>query len=592
MEVFVRSFLILSSVLAVSAVAALASGCSSATDDSGSNANADTTTASPADIAAAKAAVALIAGANAHCNACHTASKADITRWGATMKSLEDNCLSPTLPLTNDQRVACLKDDTGAFVPAKLGLYAAGARTAQFAGYFANPTDYQDFQDASAMPMGTDVPALTDAQFQSIKTWVLNGMPALDIAMSDPDLGPCTPSISPDLKQHMTTMATDGWAARLADAATPMYGCGEASGQQCLTSLTDITSQWTSPNANQTLRKLRDIPFRSHWWIRSSPDGQYTGFGLNNDAKLLDESKAGTDAIIDVKASYDPQFFPNNQGFSFAGAGGGSGPIKVCTMSVIAGASSTNPITLNEPGCTRIISSVYQTVGAALDNHLYLMSTGTHVNDDAESSGTGPRPGFDTNAQTILTPMVNDGNQFTPRANIVMSLPFEGDQALSASDSLLLTRFGGSTGHRGYHIRKLNITETPSTTPGGLTTYSATSDVIGTVCGNGAKPAMSYDERFIVTHQYVDTNDPASAGLPAQSSNVVLMDLLTGEVTRLTNMGARQYAFAPHFRADGWIYFIVRDMNSPTETLVASDAALRRMAATPTIPVTPPAANP
>jgi hypothetical protein len=33
-------------------------------------------------------------------------------------------------------------------------------------------------------------------------------------------------------------------------------------------------------------------------------------------------------------------------------------------------------------------------------------------------------------------------------------------------------------------------------------------------------------------------------------------------------------------------------MNSPTETLVASDAALRRMAATPTIPVTPPAANP
>ena len=90
------------------------------------------------------------------------------------------------------------------------------------------------------------------------------------------------------------------------------------------------------------------------------------------------------------------------------------------------------------------------------------------------------------------------------------------------------------------------------------------------------------DERFIVTHSYTD---PAANpdNLPLKSSNVTLVDLLTGEVTRLTTMKDRQYAFAPHFRADGWIYFVVRDMLGG-ETLVASDAALRRMAATPTVP--------
>lgn len=577
-----RSTLIVSSILALSAgIAAFASGCSATSDDDQSAASGESA-ATSSEIAQARAAVALLSGAQAHCNQCHTASKTDIQRWGVQMKTIEDTCLSPTLTMTDAERIACLKED-GSFTPAKLGLYAAGAKSAQFTTLFANDAaGLADLQDSAGMPLGGDN-VLTDSQFATVKKWVLAGMPALDVALQDPDLGPCQASITPALRTHMTTMHTDGWAARLADQATPMFGCGEGGAAQCLSTFPDISSTWSTPNANQTLRKLRDVPFRSHWWIRSSPDGKYTGFGLNNAAKLIDNSKPGANGIIDVKASYDPQFFPNNEGFSFAGVGSGNGPIKVCKSSVIANASSTTPITLNEAGCSTIISSVYQTVGAALDNHLYLMSTGTHVNDDAESSGSGPRPGFDANASTILTPMVNDGNKFVPQRNVTLSLPYEGDQALSASNSLLLTRFGGAKGKRGYHIRKLTVTETPGT-GGAATTYSATSDVIGTVCANGAKPAMSYDERFIVSHQYVDPTDNPD-NLPLKSSNIVMIDVLTGEVIRLTNMKDRQYAFAPHFRADGWIYFVVRDMNvSSNETLVASDAALRRMAATPTVP--------
>lgn len=550
----------------------------SAGDDTATGENAATS----AEISQARTAVSLLAGAQAHCNQCHTASKQDIQRWGAQMKEVEDTCLSPSLSLTSEQRIECLKED-GFFSAGKLGLYAAGVKTAQFATLFGNDTAaLADFRDSAGMPLGGEN-SLTDQQFASVKKWVLAGMPALDVALTDPDLEPCRASITPALRNHMTAMHTDGWGARLADAATPMFGCGEGSGEACLTSFADISSTWSAPDANQTLRKLRDVPFRSHWWIRSSPDGKFTGFGLNNSAKLIDLSKPGSDGIINVKASYDPQFFPNNEGFSFAGVGSGNGPIKVCKNSVMTNASSSTPITLNEPGCSTIISSVYQTVGAALDNHLYLMSTGTHVNDDAESSGSGPRPGFDGNASTILTPMVNDGNKFVPQRNVTLSLPFEGDQGLSPSNNLLITRFGGKAGKRGFKIRKLTVTETPGT-GGAAATYSATSDVIGTVCVSGAKPAMSFDERFIVTHEYVDPADNAD-NLPLKSANVVMVDLLTGEVVRLTTMKDRQYAFAPHFRADGWIYFVVRDMNNPNnETLVASDAALRRLAQTPTIP--------
>ena len=53
-----------------------------------------------------------------------------------------------------------------------------------------------------------------------------------------------------------------------------------------------------------------------------------------------------------------------------------------------------------------------------------------------------------------------------------------------------------------------------------------------------------------------------------------LIDLATGTRTRITNMGPGQYALFPHFRSDGWIYFIVRSPSSASETFVASDAAL------------------
>src|SRR5690349_11784879 len=118
-----RSVVLLSSILAVSAGVAFAFGCSAPEEGADTNEAA----ATAAEISMARAAIAVIAGAQAKCNQCHTASKTDVLRWGQAMQNIENTCLSPSLTLTPEQRVLCLRenptDPASAFTAGKLGLY-------------------------------------------------------------------------------------------------------------------------------------------------------------------------------------------------------------------------------------------------------------------------------------------------------------------------------------------------------------------------------------------------------------------------------------------------------------------------------------
>jgi hypothetical protein len=554
-----------------------AAGCSSR-GDSASNDSALTTD----QLALGRAAVDLIAGEHAHCNLCHTASRDDVKRWGTAMQGIAHDCFSTQM--SDAERVACMSDaptePSSSFSATKLGLFAAGASALEPLFRSADPTGARfKALKSAAMPAGTHVPGWTADEFTTVKTWVLSGMPGFDELLggpSEPDV--CVPSISPALAAHVAQMKTEGWGARLADAATPMFGCGSTSNPgTCLANVPLLSAPWGAPGVAQTLRELHAFP-RTSYWVRSSADGRFVGFGQFTSAGIIDLAAPAGAPPIAVDARYDPSFFPNNDGVSFAGTDLDSdeaGPIRVCRQSALTSAASLSApkLTLKESGCTEIANTVYQSVGAALDGAAFWMSSGAHVNDDGANQITHPLAGFDKSSQTTLIPMVSDGVGYQPRPAVELATPFEGDQMLSPSSRLLVTRFGAKAGHRGYRIRRLNTTTTPN---GATTQIGATTEVIGTICGSGAKPMVSYDERFVVTHRYVDPAE--GSGLPENSSNVILTDLVTGDVVRLTNMGANQYALYPHFRADGWLYFLVRDKNgSGKETLVATDAALQRL---------------
>jgi hypothetical protein len=596
-------------LVALSAIAAFA-GCTTK-EESSEQSESQLDTAE--DIALAKNAIKSIAGANAKCTQCHTAGKDDVKRWGAAMKTIEDACLSSTLTLTAKERIACLRIDSAdpdsGYSAEKLGLYAAAATHTSMKELFAQAygdagadAQYSEFKVQAGMPIG-NMPGINETDFAVIKQWVMKGMPAIDTVMDEPGAFPCVPKMTPEMIAHMTKMKTDGWAAKHADNSTPMARCGTATqATECLTNFPNITTTWGPAGTTQTLRQIKKMTTRSSYWTRSSADGRFVAQG-GSPSRIIDINAADTVAPVTAAAPYDPGFFPNNDGFSFAGTQAGG--LRVCRQSVLLNALTTpeRRITFSEPGCTQIINTVYQSVGAALDGSLFWMVTGAHTNDPGGSSGP-LSASFGANATTTMTPMYNDGTRYVPGQNVFVKFPFEGDQQMSPSNTLLITRFGQKAGTSGYRIRKVVATIIP---PGGnpdggaadastpvtdagtsseagsdnnnrdnntdapLPTVEVSTQELATVCLAGGKPQLSFDERFMAVHQYTDSN-ANPLGLPAGTSNIFVIDLKTSEIYQVTKVAAGQQALYPHFRADGWLYFIVRE--SGKETIVASDVVL------------------
>ncbi len=126
-----------------------------------------------------------------------------------------------------------------------------------------------------------------------------------------------------------------------------------------------------------------------------------------------------------------------------------------------------------------------------------------------------------------------------------------------------------------------------STMPGPSTGGPVRLRELARYCVPGNKVAFSYDERYFVTQHYNGDEDAVELGFTGPSdpgfaeyrsegsADLILVDLATGTRTRLTHMGPGQYALFPHFRSDGWIYFIVRGdtgIGGSGERVMATDA--------------------
>ena len=579
-----RSILPFSSALLLASLAALSLGpvgCAAPAEDVGASDHADTTAAG--DLADAQFAVALLGGTSGRCSGCHGVTQQKLQGWGNAMKDVEAKCFAPP-NLTAAQRVDCLRSTPGQasspFAAKRLGLYAAGAGFDQFkkifsAAFPSDPSQYAGFTHTAGMPR-SGAP-LTQDEFSRVKAWALRGMPQLAAAFNaTPQPTACTPKTTPELQAHIADMKATGWGARLADASTPMFGCASgAPTTACLSDKPDATSTFGNTDVPQMLRTLHKQKLKSHYWVRSSADGRYVGYGMDDSASIVDLTKPDTAPEISVEADYDPYFLPSNDGFAFAGSHSNGG-ITLCRQSLLSdvGSAAAPAISLDESKCSAVGENVYMSIGTALDQSRYFMTFGLHENDDGGNDVTSPLPAaFGVGSTTIFTPMVNDGLSYKPQPQVTVSTPFEGDMMLSPSSEVAATVFGDGRTQLGYRLRFVK----PQTNPAGAVA-SIDLPLAAEVCMRGQKPNISFDERFLVSHQYVDNTAPGEAGLPLSSSNIVMTDLLTGNQFRVTTMKAGQFALYPHFRADGWLYFAVRDMNAKVEYLVATDIAVRQPA--------------
>jgi len=491
--------------------------------------------------------------------------------------------------------VNCMRLEPGnsasIYSPSKLGIYSAAAHLGWFQDTFKQAfpdgeggnnadtwaLDYGKFKNRVSMPKGNH-PRFTQGEFDIIAEWFARGLPRLTTYIA-PDSGPtsCTQSISPQVGTHVGQMATQGWGAVNRSAGMNMFGCGAATDpRQCLTSMPNATSKsyasgWTKTG---TLRILREFNFNTFYWTRSSPDGRFVANGATGDGSVISDLQ--TDKDIRVDAAYDPGFFPDNRAWVFQGTPIGAG---FCSMGLLT--SNPDRIDFSESQCSSIGSvSLYQHLGQGLGGGDYFVINSQFTSDNPSGAVThDPSAGFAKTAELKLTPMIFDGTKYVGKPPVTSVAPFEGDSVLSPSTKLVVSRFGNESGQLGYVLRRVNAT------PNGAS-YDVTTTEVGRYCTQGAKPSVSFDERYMVTHHYVGASDFADLGfasandpgfqaiLSKGSANIIVVDLVTGARSRVTTMQAGQYALFPHFRSDGWFYFLVRDSNTGKEYAVASDAAL------------------
>lgn len=586
---------------------AVAAACSSSAE----NVDADESFATDEELA--KRALQIVgvkqyAGGEGHaCMACHGESRTKFQEWAesyteakrvlesrvASKKKIDQFRIDPFTP-------------TSGYTPNKLGFLAAGVHlpdhplTKKLGDTFVTafgatkgPDEFRKLREAARMPIRPDHDRLTKREFATLLQWVDKGMPKLKELM--PEAGrpvACEPLYTDELKAHIKQMQEKGWAARNLEQGMPMFACTDKDPTHCFTQqlggkdvfaksdTLEVSRSWAMPGT--TVRVIAEMPVGTSFWTRNSADGRFAASGREGEvpegiegsaffvdfAPLLKGEKL---RLIGANASYDPSFFPDNSGFLFQGGGS-----HYCTQNILTKANTKN-VQFTEAECSSLENvGLYQSVGRRLgDNEL---SDHFIVNNSFESDdgyGRDTTPSFGEEEKATIRVMISTGSDgYKIGQNVSLPMPWEGDTMMSPTTTMLASRISGETGQLGYSLRKL--TATP-----GATGYTMEAKPIGRVCIPGNKAQFSFDERYLVTHHYLAREDFPSdeAFAPYKekaAADIYVVDLLTGEKITVTHSKAGQLALFPHFRSDGWLYFIVKDRDSGKEYMAVSDVILKR----------------
>jgi hypothetical protein len=504
--------------------------------------------------------------ATRRCAECHAVGTSGLTHWLEISERAWDVCDLQRDPETMTaeeamRTVDCMRIDPGdqssVFAAEKIGIMTTGVQYGHFRKLFRQAfgdawlPQYLRFRARVSMPKGSH-PRLTELEYATVLKWFNAGLNDVGTVIQTPPApSGCEPlSDNSAMLAHISTMQFEGWESANADAGIRMFGCPTADPAACFASNEDRGGTWGTGTGSLRILKLLD--FNTSFWTRSSADGRFVGNGGGPEGATITDLQR--DVNIGIDASYDPGFFPDNQGWVFQGGGA-----HICQQSIL---ETDTLIDFSEPECmTARDINLYQHVARGLSGGDYFIIN-SQFTSDSGGANSDPRANFDGGSTMKFSPMVFTGSTYEQLPSVIVDSPWEGDSVLSPSTQMVISRLSDGSGESlGYVLRRVDTTRTGDN-------YQVRIDTeLARVCIPGAKANISFDERFAVTHHYEDGG-----------ANIYLVDLSTGESRKITNMGSAQALF-PHFRSDGWFYFLVRDGDD--EYIVASDAAIVMEAAAP-----------
>ncbi len=499
------------------------------------------------------------------CSECHSVSRNGLRHWEELTQEAWGTCGLNQNPeeMSQDQAMAsvnCMRadpeDPESVFAAERLGILTAGVQYGYFRKLFRAAygeetwlPEYLRFRARVSMPKGNH-PSFSQREFATVLKWYQAGLGNLRDAIEDPPApDTCTDLITPALVDHVDAMRFEGWQAENEEAGLRMFGCRSDNPLECMADELDLSETWGHESSPGVLKQMTVFGFRTSFWTRASADGRFVGNGGSSGSgggATITDLLRGID--IGVKASYDPGFFPDNSGFIFQGGAG------MCPQSVL---ETEDHIDFTEEGCNHARGiNLYQHVARGLNGGDYFIIN-SQFTSDGGGGGNNPRANFSADATMKFTPMFFNGTSYDQLEQVIVDSPFEGDSVLSPSGEVVISRLAGPESRSlGYVLRRVNAQRQ------GDNYRIDIREELGRVCFEGAKPNISYDERFIVTHVYED-----------DTANIYLVDMVDGTRYQITNMPAGSAALFPHFRSDGWFYFLVRI--GTRRVLVASDAAVR-----------------
>lgn len=613
--------------------AAAALACSSSTEDDAEVSAHDLT-----DEDLAKAALKIMGapqvardpGEQASCSftGCHSINPITLSGWQDQYRRAID-VLESDRP--NEEKINYFRqnpnDERTGFTPERVGILSAGAHLALGANvsearhpetfkqgkllaeiFRGKEALYAEFRREMLMPVLADYPRLTASQYETVLTWFQKGLPHVNDIIRENRPTECVDDFE-GIKARTIEVKNQTWAAKNLSNRMPMFACpppnpeNPVSPANCFTQQRDgkdifpravddaFSRSWPLDGSN--IRILREFSAPNSFWVRASADGRFvaTGGGRSGGAQAIDLQATldGQSRDIGLQASYDPDFWPDNKAFMFQGG------TKFCAQSLLE-KPSTELVTFGEPECSSLsaASGLYQTVGQVVGDNsisdrfiLYSIWAGDSGQYSASARDTPPRGGEDS-AINIYTAVamgndVEEGYQIAGDP-VKVATPYRGDTMMGRSGQLIGSRwaYGANADGKtaaGYAIEKLDRSIVNGHYRFDMTT-------IGNVCLKGNKANFSFDERFLSTHHYNEPEDFGDSADPAYlekgSADIIVIDFITGKKQVVTKMGPGQFALYPHFRSDGWLYFLVVDHETGKYYTAASDWAIRAEEKTPT----------